>query len=66
MLWANDLSGISERWPEIASYFQNQKAYETARGTLESGECIGQLFFRFGLSPSGSIFFGLMPCASSA
>jgi hypothetical protein len=37
MLWADDLAGISARWPAIASCFQSQKAYETARGTFLEG-----------------------------
>jgi hypothetical protein len=42
MLVADDLGEISPRWPEIAKCFQSKKAYETARGTLEKGDGIGQ------------------------
>jgi hypothetical protein len=41
MLIDGDLSRIRERWPEIAQCFPSQKAYDTARGTLEKGDGIG-------------------------
>jgi hypothetical protein len=40
MLWTDDLSGISERWPEIASCFQSPVAYQKTRTGLLSGDGI--------------------------
>ena len=41
MLMIENFSEISEKWPEIALCFQNQKGYESARGRLINAEGIG-------------------------
>lgn len=46
MMISADLGEISPRWPEVASCFQSQKAYEVARGTLLNGDGIGHVVIR--------------------
>jgi hypothetical protein len=58
MLLSDDLAQIRARWPEIASCFQGQKAYETARGTLLKGDR-GQ-FWSFTAPP-----LSRLPCSAS-
>ena len=53
MLSGEHLSQIRERWPEIAACFQSQKAFDTARGTLENGDGIGEPLIRAYLGDGG-------------
>ena len=53
VLSSDHLSQIRERWPEIAQCFQSQKGSETARGTLENGDGVGEPLIRSYLGDGG-------------
>jgi imidazolonepropionase-like amidohydrolase len=46
MLSEEHFSQFREKWPEIAVCFQGAKAYDSARGRLETGEGIGEPLIR--------------------
>jgi hypothetical protein len=43
MLEYEHFSEFSEKWPDFPKLFENQKAYESARGKLTAGEGVGWL-----------------------